>query len=133
MSSAYRLLCMNHDPAIVIPGPDWNRPEPAIAAALEPDTHGWLVEDHGKCDLLVGRYSYPLIEVCCPAAMGHLAHGTHAVPHWIDRDWLVLLRAAMKAAPDDGLTAAISALRRTASCWTFERLERLAPHLGTSD
>jgi len=133
VSSTYKLLCLNHDPAIATEGPGWQDPEPAIAAACEPAMHDWLAEDHGKCDLLVGRYSYPLIEVCCPDRGGNTTHGRHSSARWIDRDWLVLLYVATTDPAGPRLAGAVEALRRTAPCWTHERLERLRPHLGIEE
>lgn len=129
MSSTYKLLCLNHDPAIVIPGPDWNTPEPAIAAALEPAMHDWLVEDHGQCDLLVGRYSYPLVEVCCPAHRKKCSTW-HQGPVWIDADWLRLLRAGMALVEDDAqMKAAVGRVQSHHACWTPARIHRLRTEL----
>lgn len=133
MSSTYRLLCLNHCPALVIDGPDWQDPAPAIDAALNRDAHGWLAEYHPTCDLLVGRYSASLVAVCCPAAPGRPAHGNHSGAEWVELDWLVLLHAASCGAPDDRIAQAIKALGRSASCWSWERLDRLAPLLGITD
>lgn len=130
MSSVYDLLCMSHDPALAVTGRGWTTPEEAIAAALEPTMHDWLVEDHGKCDLLVGRYSASLVEICCPASREHGGHNRHNSPQWIDRDWLVLLRAAMAAPADPALRAAIEDVARGQSCWTWQRLDRLASEFG---
>jgi hypothetical protein len=132
MSSVYRLLCMNHDPALALDH-TWTSAEEAIAAALEPAIYDWLVEDHGKCDLLVGRYSASLVEVCCPASREHGGHGRHSDSKWIDRDWLVLLHAARTAPADPALREAIDDLARGHSCWTWERVDRLAAELGIED
>jgi hypothetical protein len=129
MSSVYRLLCMNHDPALALDH-TWTSAEEAIAAALEPAMYDWLVEDHGKCDLLVGRYSASLVEVCCPASRERGGHGRHSGPQWVDRDWLALLHAASAAPADPALRGAIEDLARTHSCWTWERVNRLASELG---
>ena len=135
MSSDYKLLCMSHSPALVIDRGDcqnWQEPEPAIAAALDPAKYG--VEEHVRCDLLIGRFSYPLIEVCCAGGpRGRTAHAVHTSPTWLDKQWLVLLHAAMAAPADPGLKAALEPLQRRHSCWSWERLDRLAPHLGIGD
>lgn len=129
MSSVYRLLCMNHDPALMIGSSDWVTAEEAIAAALEPAMYDWLVEDHGKCDLLVGRYSASLVEVCCPGGALNRGH-RHGDPKWIDRDWLALLHAASAAPADPAIRAAIEDLAHSQSCWTWQRADRLAAALG---
>lgn len=129
MSSVYRLLCMNHDPALTI-SHDWTSLDEAITAALKPAMYDWLVEDHGKCDLLVGRYSASLVEVFCPASRERLGHGSHNSPQWVDKDWLVLLHAAMTAPPNQALAAALEPLQGSWSCWGWQRVERLASELG---
>lgn len=53
MSSTYRILCVSHDPALTT-GSDYNSPE-AAEAAIRLGVNG-----HPTCDLLIGRYSYPL-------------------------------------------------------------------------
>ena len=56
MSSTYRVLCLSHDPAIVA-ADDYQRPETAEAAITEG------IAEHAGCDLVIGRYSYPLVEL----------------------------------------------------------------------
>jgi hypothetical protein len=124
MSSTYRVLCLSHDPAMVAADGDWNRAsmaEEAIAAG---------VEGHEQCDLLIGRYSYPLVEVGCPATKDN--PGPHRCIHggtqWADVDWLRLLAIAQREPSDTELgRAAEEAGRR---CWSPERLRRLGPELG---
>ena len=115
MSSVYRLLCLSHNPAIVLDheyhsGSDGlNR---AVAALRAP------VEGHPHCDLAIGRYSYPLVEV-------GIATTTHRV-EWVDADWLRLLWHAHRL-DHEGLSAAATRLQRP---WTRARLDRLGPELG---
>jgi hypothetical protein len=124
MSSTYRVLCLSHDPAMVAADGDWNRAsmaEEAIAAG---------VEGHETCDLLIGRYSYPLVEVGCPATKD--GPGSYRCIHggtqWADVDWLRLLAIAQREPADTDLgRAAEEAGRR---CWSPERLRRLGPDLG---
>lgn len=130
MSRTYSLFCLNHSPALLIGGEGWPSPEPAIEAVLERRKHAWLMEQHPECDLLVGEYSGGLTEVCCPAKRGVLAHKTHSDPVWIDKEWLILLHAALRAPQDRFISYAVAELTRTHPCWTFERLVQLAPHLG---
>lgn len=128
MSSNYRILCLNHDPAIRIDH-DWTNAPEAIAAACDPASHE-AVQAHQNCDLLVGRYSYPLIQVCCPPRT-HLAgpHPTyvHREPQWIDVKWLHILHAAKAAPPNERLKSAIGQVEQ---CWTTVRLGRLRDELG---
>lgn len=131
MSSDYRILCMNHDPAIVIDH-DWHTAAEAIAVACEPASHE-LVVPHENCDLLVGRYSYPLLEVCCPPrkdVAGPHATYVHREPQWIDVKWLHILRAAKTVPPAEQLKEAI---RQVQTCWTAARLERLRGELRIDD
>lgn len=122
MSSTFRVLCLSHDPAIVAADGDWNRPEMAEAAIRDG------IEGHENCDLVIGRYSYPLVELGCPPSSSAPRVGQHRCgyhPHntnWADITWLWLLALAQQE-PDD------SPLRRAAArardCWSTERLYRL--------
>jgi hypothetical protein len=56
VSSTYRVLCLSHDPAIVA-ADDFQRPEQAEEAIRDGMTNG-----HEHCDLMIGRYSYPLVD-----------------------------------------------------------------------
>lgn len=120
MSTVYRILCLSHDPAIILE-PDWNNPEQAIAAATNPDDY-IEVAPHSSCDLLVGGFSYPLISVACPPRPHP---GQDAAPHrqpiWITKDWLHVLAAANQL-PHADLAAA---LRRLPGCWSPTRIHRL--------
>lgn len=127
MSSTYRILCLSHDPAIIAVD-DFQRPEAAEAAI----TAG--VTDHTSCDLVIGRYSYPLIELGCPAAQGRpkrLRPGVvtcyHGSTEWIDRDWMWILAAAYQS-PDPDMRAAIEKGHRQ-QCLPWERLRRLRAEL----
>ena len=78
----------------------------------------------------MGRYSYPLVELCCPARRGTgLAHGRHSGERWIDRDYLLLLSAAMDVEGDEALDAAVERVTRF-GCWTERRIRRLRIELG---
>lgn len=130
MSSAYRILCLTHDPATDIAGPDvddgWTQPEPALAAIAD-RTHA-LTAPHAGCDLVLGRYSYPLVEVACPRSTpGFTAQGPgcfHTGPQWVDAAWLRLLwHAAQWPNIHPGLTTATEEAGRL--CWTPQRAHRL--------
>lgn len=116
MSSVYRILCLSHDPAIAFGGVEergveWNAPEPALEAIRY--RNNGAAEAHPHCDLIVGRYSAPLIEVCCPAGRSNDPHhgSSHRGDLWIDASWLRLLALAKP----EHVTAA-----RLRSCWGRE-------------
>jgi len=135
VSSAYRILCLTHDPATDIAGPDvddgWTQPEPALAAIAD-RTHA-LTAPHAGCDLLLGRYSYPLVEVACPrSVLGFTAQGPscfHSGPKWVDVAWLRLLwHAAQWPYVSISFTAATEEAGRL--CWTPARVHRLRYEIG---
>lgn len=119
MSSTYRLLCLSHDPALVIAEPElglWTDGEPQLT---RPDAHP-------DCDLMVGRFSYPLIAVGCVHELAKLLDGEtgHELPHplhrevrWLGSEWALVGAAAQRTS----LAATID------RCWTPTRLRRLAP------
>jgi hypothetical protein len=122
VSSNYSVLCLSHDPG-------FNRPEQAEAAIADG------VTDHADCDLMIGRYSYPLIELGCPATRGRStpprANGItccHGSTDWTDRDWLWILAAAYQS-PDPGMRAAVEK-GHTRQCLPWERLRRLRNELN---
>lgn len=131
MSSIYRILCLSHDPAIPISTADFNRPEHAEAQVRSG------VEGHETCDLMIGRYSYPLIEVGCPdstARNGRRVPETpcfHGGTEWIGVEWLRLLAAALAGPKDSpaGQAASASVFR----CWTSRRVGRLWRELGVEE
>lgn len=125
MSSIYRVLCLSHDPAITTEA-EYDRPETAVAAI----TAG--VDGHARCDLLIGRYSYPLIEVGCPPITRPERTGQHrcyphAVTEWVDMVWLRILAAVHKSGSEDMRNLAGDA---GLACWSRERLRRLRDELG---
>lgn len=124
MSSVYRVLCLSHDPAITTEA-EYNRPEPAIAAIASG------VDCHRDCDLLIGRYSYPLIEVGCPPTTGPERAGrqscyAHSVTEWVDVAWLRILAAVHQSGTEDMRTLAGEA---QLAHWSWERLRRLRDEL----
>lgn len=122
MSSTYRVLCLNHDPAIVIDR-DWNNGPEALDAACNPDRHE-VLEAHVGCDLLVGCWSGSLCEIGCPPKDFSAARCGHRRETWIDVEWLRLLAAALDA---DGpaLQKAVEGVTRPYRCWTRQRVQQL--------
>lgn len=121
MSSTYRILCLSHNPALIIDG-EWHRPagaEEALAAG---------VEGHPHCDLIIGAFSYPLVEVGCPATRHQPAKlpCCHGGTSWVDRDWLRVLSAGYQTT-DPFVEAAVKQAYTT--CWPQERLMRLREEL----
>ncbi len=115
MSSTYKLVCLNHDPAIVITDP--GRPRDEIAADAI-DRRG--VEGHEQCDLLIVGYSGGLTEIGCTGAVSHCFH---RIAIWVDASWLRLLHVAH--AHDIGVSQL-----RLPGCWTRQRVLRLGALLG---
>lgn len=126
MSSTYRVLCLSHDPAVIAADGDWNRREMAEAAIAEG------IEDHGNCDLMIGRYSYPLVSLGCPSSApkrdGHAGRCCHRDTLWIDSAWLRLLLVAQREAMQGVIRVAADAAG--SRCWTPARLERLRNELN---
>lgn len=126
MSSTYRVLCLSHDPAIVA-ADDFQRPETAEGAIAAG------ISEHEHCDLVIGRYSYPLVELGCPRTIRTTGQPTPPRPNgitcyhsgtiWVDRDWLWLLAAAHQS-PDPGMRVAIDR-GHSRQCLPWERLRRL--------
>lgn len=123
MSSNYRAICLSHDPGLVIDH-DYTHGEAKSLTIRD------RLEGHEHCDIVLGRYSYPLIEVAClgrqlPEPTGCKSY--HSSPEWIDRDWLRLLAAAT-APPNAVDPEVLRPLIR--GCWPLERLRRLRGELG---
>lgn len=120
MSSNYHPICLSHDRALVI---DKNLSYDEAKAFADRDS----LDGHQRCDIVVGRFSYPLIEVAClgrqlPGPTG--CKSRHGSIEWIDSDWLRLLYAATPHVDTDVLR------RHAFGCWTPERLHRLRDELG---
>lgn len=127
MSSTYRILCMSHDPAIVVGESEWNTPAEAVERAGNPGQFPDMAE-HQNCDLLVGRYSYPLVEVGCPPRENSATGCMHLHPQWLGVEWVRLLAASLnaEAAP---LCTAVEELTQRYRCWSRQRIERLRSEL----
>lgn len=119
MSSYYHLLCMAHDPAIVI-DVSANHPEQALAAIADRTTRDALRE-HPHCPLMIGRYSAAMIELCCPGSQ----HDHPRSDKWEDTALLRVVAVAAMQEPSKAMIQALEALGRLASCWAPERLRRL--------
>jgi len=127
MSSTHHILCVSHDPAIVIGGEGWNNAAEAIERAGDPGRFPDMAE-HKDCDLLVGRYSYPLVEVGCPPRENSTTGCMHVHAQWLRVEWVRLLAASLDAesAP---LRAAVEELTQRHRCWSRERIQRLRSEL----
>ena len=128
MSSTYSILCLSHDPAIIVHDPGYNRPEQAEAAIHDG------INGHETCDLMIGRFSYPLVEVGCPRSADQpesLRPGVlrcyHGGTKWAEKEWLILLAAAYQS-DDQAVRKAVKA--GSHSCLPWERLRRLRVELG---
>lgn len=123
----YHALCLDHDPAIVIDG-DWQHPDYAVEAVANRSTD--VLRPHRTCQMMIGRYSYPLIEVCCPGASLHPDRPMlHTRPVWMRVEWLRLLYAAYQSKDE----AVLKAARGMDLCWSAVRLLRLRHELGVAD
>lgn len=130
MSSTYRAICLGHDPAIVIHGgwenSEWNNPADAQTAVRN---RSGALALHAKCDLVIGRYSSPLIEVGCPAGARHPRRWHPHTTEWVDIGWLRLALAAVKTDNQEVLKAA----GEVPGCWLPERVGRLRGLLVEED
>ncbi|HEY9372554.1 hypothetical protein [Streptomyces sp.] len=126
MSSVYRVLCLSHDPALALTEVEYSRPESAATDIASG------IDGHQECDLLIGRYSYPLVEVGCPPATGPERSGqrrcySHSTTEWVDVAWLRIL-AAVHQSGTENMRALSGDARLTH--WSPERLQRLRYELG---
>ena len=126
MSSVYRVLCLSHDPALALTEVEYSRPESAATDIASG------IDGHQGCDLLIGRYSYPLVEVGCPPWTGPTGAGSqrctrHSNAQWADVAWLRIL-AAVHQSGGEGMRRLAEA--SSLSCWSWERLRRLRLELG---
>lgn len=122
MSSTYRILCIGHDPALVLDDRSWNDHAQAVQAIAAG------VSAHPSCRLLVGRWSAALIEVGCPRMAGavHRHSGVYH-PHdteWVDAGWLRL----MALSTPEAVGAA-----QVPGCWDRDIARRLARILGLEE
>ena len=130
MSSIYDLLCISHDPAvrlnIDLPSGDDGRVR--VEAILAAHTAGTRpVEGHPRCDLVAGRYSYPLVEVYCPPPGLGRTHVHHRGGGWFTVEALRVLQAAR-----DLPGAPLARYTEVPGCWSVLRLAALRTELGMS-
>lgn len=118
MSSTYNLICLSHDPALIL-HTEWHSGgggrEIAAEQLRDPAAGCDEVRLHADCDLVIGRYSYPLVEV------GYLPDRRYGHVQWVDADWLRLL--AHLAGGDHGEV-------RLPHWWTLDRARRLRGDLA---
>jgi hypothetical protein len=123
MSTAYKILCLNHDPALVITDLDREHHEPFV-----PNREDAQLASHRGCDIMIGAFSYPLVQVgCYGLSVGDptRCRGNHSQIIWVEVAWLRLLYAA------NGVLASEVTAPLGNRCWTPERLARLAPELSS--
>lgn len=128
MSSTYYVLCLSHDPAITVNDPGYNRAEEAEAAVRDRPS------GHEGCDLMIGRFSYPLVELGCPRSADQpeslrpsVLRCYHGGTMWTGKEWLLLLAAAYQS-DDPTVREAVKAGNH--SCLPWDRLRRLRVELG---
>ncbi|MHB9857651.1 hypothetical protein [Streptomyces sp. YIM S03343] len=121
MSSTYAILCLSHDPATL--HGEYTTPEAAETAIRNG------IDGHPHCDLMIGRFSYPLVELGCPPSRDRKVQQRcyHGTTVWTDSDWLRLLAAAYQST-DPAVLAAVKAGHH--GCLPWERLRRLRVELG---
>ena len=117
MSSTYKLLCLSHDPAMVISDDD-------ICNEFTPNRNHPALEDHVNCDIMIGAYSYPLVRVGCLGTQmegisGCLGH--HCSTNWIDIDWIQLLHVLYNSEIPEIEWKNDNNFR----CWTKQRVQRI--------
>ncbi|MFJ8923839.1 hypothetical protein ACIREK_30730 [Streptomyces sp. NPDC102415] len=81
---------------------------------------------------MIGRYSYPLVEVAC-LSYSYRGGGpgcSHKRGQWVEVEWLRLLALAYNSTDP---RVQESARKDRFPCWTPERLHRLRPELGIDD
>lgn len=115
MSSTYNAICLSHTPPLEVC--DWqaNTPEEALHVAQDL---------HSECDVMVGRYSYPLIAVGCPRVEAHgIYHGKDI--KWMDTEWLLVASLAVEV---EGFNM-LKALEELPGCFSISTLGKLRPLL----
>jgi len=128
VSSIYRVLCLSHDPAIAADTEYSSRAD--AEAAVRNGVSG-----HETCDLMIGRYSYPLVELGCPGkTLDHPRDGAHKCyfhrdARWIGVEWVRLLAYAQQQPEGSPLRQATADVHF--ACFPPERLHRLRLEIGT--
>jgi len=79
MSSTYRGICLNHTPALAFPADSVYQDLHQFVAMIQAGkklatrdrTDTLEILAHAGCDVVVGAYSYPLVEVYCLPNLDH--------------------------------------------------------------
>ena len=121
MSSTYRFLCLAHDPAILVGDRLETQSRDEAVGMLQrrrqgDDVAGAFTEHHG-CKILIGRFSYPLVELFNSDTGGY----------WIGIDEIRLLAAARAAGVSEAVLEPF-----TRRGWDAETLHRIRHYLETS-
>jgi hypothetical protein len=120
VSSDYQIICLSHDPAIIVEQ-DYTNAEQALNDAGDHYAHP-------DCDLIVGKWSGGLVELCCPGMPEGRKIRDHTWLHsgdqWVKAAWL---RLALLAG------AATTEAARIPGCWTYLRLHKLRYILGIEE
>lgn len=125
MSSSFRPICLNHDPAILIGVdgfPDYDNVAEALAA-------GWA--EHPRCLVIIGQWSGGLVELICPGSERNspaegLRHrqSQHPAVHLYDREvepvWLRYLAMSGEI---------VRSAAGSTGCWTYDTAVKLKPIL----
>lgn len=115
MSSAYRFLCLAHDPAIEIERLETQSRDEAVGLAerLRGGDDSGELSEHRGCRLLVGRFSYPLVEIYDLRSR-----------HWIDVETVRLVIAGRAAGVAEAILEPF-----TRRGWDADTLHRLRHYL----
>lgn len=129
MSSTYKVLCLSHDPAIT--ADDGYHSAAEAERAIQ---NG--VEGHETCDLMIGAYSYPLVNLGCPGLrpdgrrLPAGCTGYHKAAKWVDVAWIRILAHAQQQPAGSELRTLSGA--NEVRCFSPERLRRLYGELNIS-
>ena len=131
MSSIYRGICLNHAPALEFPEDSTFQ---SLGDLIEiwqigaVDKRGYTgqydIHSHARCDVMFGRYSYPLIEVICPPNLAH----QHEKPEGMEADDLRKVLDDLNG-PKGPIRRATLKWAAASPCWSLKRLRALEPVL----
>jgi hypothetical protein len=126
LSSDYHVLCLSHDPAIQATH------ALSLEAAEQAIREG--VDGHEACDLMIGAYSYPLVDLGCPGKVldqprpgAHRCSSLHTATKWADVAWIRILAVAQRQPEGTQLHTLTKAT--ALGCFSPERLRRLREEL----
>jgi hypothetical protein len=142
VSSIYRLICLSHNPGIPL-DTEWHSGQDGRAVAestlttLKEMPQNWGEGDdelleHANCDIVIGSYSYPLVEVGW-----HPTGGRWDYVKWIDVQWLRTLAHLYHVIADPNINVSRdSPVEFTwgadLTFWSPERVDRLRGELRFS-